>query len=283
MRLRMLIAVATIGLGAVSTASASEFLASGLGSLSGTGGMQQFSTSAGKVVCEKQTTTGAVTALSSKTLDVTTKYSECEGFGSKVVVSPASYEFNSEESVSVIGPPIVITNATGKCSIKIAPGGANSGLESTVYFNTAKHIMVQAEVFGVNYTPSGGICGTSKSLETNGTYSGTSTIELVGGTIQAEKAAGILIRPAKFKFKAVGSKQVFKIINNSLGNEKVEKGGIKPAEAKFTVVAGKGCYEAKFYLAGASCSVTIEALAKGTETFEIVPLVFPVATATLEL
>jgi hypothetical protein len=183
MKLRLvgLSIVALFALSIVASAGAHTFTASKTGTLKGTGGKQTFTTSAGKVVCESLTATGTVEKLTSNTQKSSVTYAGCEAFGSAVKISVAEYEFNANEFVGVIGKAIVITNATGKCSVLVSAGGANTTLKTVTYGGNNK-LSIKTNVSGINYTPSGGVCGTAK-LETNGKYEGEAAVEVVGGTL----------------------------------------------------------------------------------------------------
>jgi uncharacterized iron-regulated membrane protein len=187
MKLRLigLALVAAFAFTAVATAGAHEFKASKTGTLTGAGvGNQTFHVNAGNVVCEKLALSGSVTALASKTQKVTGTYSTCEAFGSKVTITAAEYVFNAEGSVEVANT-VTITNATGKCSVKVTPAG-NSALKTVKYSNSSGKITTSTAVQKINYEPNGSTntCGTTKLAQTNGTYTGEATTELTGGTIE---------------------------------------------------------------------------------------------------
>ena len=187
MKLRLigLSLVAVFAFSVVASASAHEFIASKTGTLKGTGGAQVFKTSAGNVECASLTASGQVTALKAASQNVSVAYEKCEAFGSKVTISTAEYAFNAAETVGVIGKAIVVTDATGKCSVLVSFGGANATLKTVKYKNVGKGITTETNVAAINYTPTGGVCGTAK-LNTNGTYTGSATTEVVGGTLKWE-------------------------------------------------------------------------------------------------
>jgi hypothetical protein len=172
----------SVALGIVASVSAHEFVASNTGSLKATGGEQVFTTSAGKVQCESLSGNGTETTTKTLSLSWVVTYGGCQAFGSKVTITATEDLFDANEAVGVLSK-VVITSATGKCSVLVTPGGANATLKTIKYTNIAGgKIELSSSITGINYTPSGGICGTAK-LNTNGTYVGKATAELVGGSI----------------------------------------------------------------------------------------------------
>jgi hypothetical protein len=110
---------------------------------------------------------------------VKVQYIGCTAFALKAEVSEAEYEFNSNGLVSVLNS-IVVTIPSLACSIKIAPT-SNKNLSTVKYENHGANIIETSEVTGITYASSGGFCGSSG---TSGEYTGSSEIELEGGTIE---------------------------------------------------------------------------------------------------
>jgi hypothetical protein len=105
--------------------------------------------------------------------------------------------------------------------------------------------------------------------------------EITEEVCQRLRTPGVYITPDSFTFGGATDKHTFKIENIQLKNEKIESGGIKGA--KFAVRKGAGCYTMHEIPSLKSCDVQIEAVAAGTETFEVVPEKAGKATATLTL
>jgi hypothetical protein len=166
-------------LGVVASAGAHEFISSKTGTLKGSGGKQVFTMGTTKAICETIALAGSVTTTKSETELANVQFNECEVFGGKASVTEAEVELNAEEGVYDVGGPIVITDATGKCSVKVESAGTG-----TAKYTTGKSLKVSATAHEIVYEPSGGICGEAKTLKTNGSYEGEASLELVGGTLE---------------------------------------------------------------------------------------------------
>jgi hypothetical protein len=185
MKARFLVAVPIAAALAASTAafaSAHEFIATKTGTLKGSGGEYVIGTSAGKVACEEVLVNGYELTTKTQGLQWTYVLQKCEAFGSKVTISQSELAFNANESVGIVGS-VVITDPAGKCSVLVNSGGANATLKSVKYTNVGNKITTETNVRGIHYTPSGGVCGSAEP-QTNGTLAGSTTGELVGGTIK---------------------------------------------------------------------------------------------------
>ncbi|MHB8242808.1 MAG: hypothetical protein ACYDHN_12570 [Solirubrobacteraceae bacterium] len=178
--------MAVFALTAAASASAHEFEFSGTvpAALSGKQlNNQKFKVTAGLVTCEEAAASGTISAKVAKIQTVKVKYSKCEAFGTKAVITEAEYSFNAEGTVSVVGSPIIITSTTGKCSVKVTPTG-NANLHTVKYTNKGTSLVTKAEVVGINYEPLGAaLCGTSGAKETNGSYEGEVVTTAAGGTV----------------------------------------------------------------------------------------------------
>jgi hypothetical protein len=163
--------------GAVSaeSASAHEFVASKQGTTKDHGiGTQTFL----GVECTSETSKGKVHAGSSKTIVEKVKYSGCPTFGlNGEPISEVEYEVSAEGSLSILN---TVTVERLGCTITVEPA-KNKGLKSVTYADESGRLRLDAAVKGITYTSSGGMCGSSGE---NGEYSGTSEIELVGGTLE---------------------------------------------------------------------------------------------------
>lgn len=165
----------------VAPASASVFLASAAGALilDNQLNTHKFSTDGGVIECTKVKSHGITLALSAKSQVETVLYSGCKAFGSGVTITPAEYQFNADNTVSVLNT-IVVTSVTGNCTVKVEP---NQRLKTVLYLpdpNNSSALNIKVEVTGILYLNSGGICGPPGLLH-NGTYSGESLAFLDGG------------------------------------------------------------------------------------------------------
>jgi hypothetical protein len=146
-------------------------------------GNQVFSTTAGTVECEESSIGGKATATEPKTQIFTIKYGKCKGFGSPITISEAEYELTAKGAASVVNKSITMTDSEAKCTVTIPSGSGNKSLRGVKYTNTeAGRIIAAANIGGLHYEPSGGVCGENK-LESGGTYKGEVEIEQEGTSI----------------------------------------------------------------------------------------------------
>jgi len=168
---------------AVASASAHEFVASKAGKTKSTAlTTQVFNTGAGEVTCTKLSGKGEVTEaeLKSETHKETVSYSGCTAFGFvKVKITAAKYDFNANGTV-LLENEVTITPEGANCTVKVTKG---QNLSAVSFANEAGKIKEISEVTGIHSVSSGGACG-EKGEHTNGTYKGTASTELEGGTIE---------------------------------------------------------------------------------------------------
>ena len=165
----------------VAPASASVFLASAVGALilDNQLNTHRFSIDGGVMECTKVKSHGITLALSAKSQVATVIYTGCSYVGSTVIVTPAEYQFNADNTVTILNT-IVVTSSIGKCSLKIEP---KQNLKTVLYLldpNNNNALNIKAEVTGILYLSSGGLCGPPGLLH-NGTYTGESLAFLDGG------------------------------------------------------------------------------------------------------
>jgi hypothetical protein len=173
------VAITAFGLVGVASASAHEFIASKKGTAKATGtSTQVFTTPSGAVECTKLTGTGKVKPKAT-TQTETINYSGCTAFGLEATVSAAKYVFSANGTVKVDNT-ITVTIPGASCSIKVGKTG-NSALKTITYTNKSGKIEVDANVTGVTYTTTGGLCGSGGKTAT---YKGTALDELPGGTLE---------------------------------------------------------------------------------------------------
>jgi hypothetical protein len=126
--------------------------------------------------------------MTTKTIVITGLFSQCEavgGFAAKV--SPAEFELSAEETVGVIGKPIVITIPGVNCSIKVSNGGANAALKTIRYLKdplNSSAILAHVEVSKIVSFGSGGICGEPTEEKPIGLYRGLLLAFIHGGIIR---------------------------------------------------------------------------------------------------
>ncbi len=165
----------------VAEASAHEFVASKIGKIKGRGTTAQvYKTSAGSIECAASTYSGEMTAVRQESADIDLLLTSCTAFGHTAEVSQSLELLDSAGAVSIKSTILIKVPVAG-CEIKMEPIVANQGLEGVVYKNSAGKILVESKVSGITYTSSGGLCGESG---TKGSHTGSSELELEGGTIE---------------------------------------------------------------------------------------------------
>lgn len=175
-----LVAVFALSAVAAASASAHEFVASKEGTVLDHGlNTHKFKTSVGTVECKKVSSEGKAKSGKQETLTEKVTYSECEltePFKGSATVSVAEYQFNANETVSVLN---TITVKTSLCTITVGP---QSKLSSVKYKNlTGGKVEVNAGVKAIEYKTSG-LCGSK--TEKTGEYTGLAEAELSGGTLE---------------------------------------------------------------------------------------------------
>jgi hypothetical protein len=181
-------AIFAISILSVASASASQFTASALGTLHGDaipgkGGIQIFTINAGTITCTTATSEGEIKSTASEEIEVTVDYSSCTALGSlSVDVTPATFRFTASGGANIQNEiTITVTGGIfGNCTVKVPLQSVNSvgfsNLGSTA-------ILVTANVSGIKYAGSGGLCGSGTA--TNGTYTGQSEwIRKGGGSLR---------------------------------------------------------------------------------------------------
>jgi hypothetical protein len=162
-------------------AAAHEFVASKTGTLKGTKGKESFNFGSNKVICSELSLSGMVTTTKENAQDITVKSSGCEGFGTKVTATETEYEFEAEDSAAETGKEVVLTDAVGKCSIKVESSASGGSIK---YIDTNKTVTTIATETGVEYLPSGGVCGGEEEVDGGASIEAEATAELEGGTIE---------------------------------------------------------------------------------------------------
>jgi hypothetical protein len=170
-------------------ATAHEFTASATTATKISGGRETFTVNAGTVGCEKSTGTGSATAGTNiQTLVVNLTFTECEAFGDAAKIStPVVLLLMANEYADLL-ENAVLTVPVAKCSIlvtgsAVGSGTTNKSLKTIKFTTAAKGIEVTANVKGITYESSGGICGTAKTASHNGVDVGTELIEPESGTL----------------------------------------------------------------------------------------------------
>jgi hypothetical protein len=170
-----LIAACSLSAVAVASASASEFTFSKAGTLKGASTTTQALTTAdGRLEC-KDAVSGSVSGTGSTTLKVTVQYESCAAFGLEMKFSPAEYEYNANGAVTLLK---AVTGKATSCEIVI-PAQTLSGMQ---YSNAAGKLEATANVTHIASEGKKAACEYAK--EAKGTLTGTSLVELVGGTLE---------------------------------------------------------------------------------------------------
>jgi hypothetical protein len=140
----------------------------------------------GKVTCTHARFHGTVTKESQLTQVIVGEYTGCTAFGSAATVTPAEYELNADETVSIINKTIRISVKVAKCSIDVAPQTLNKIRFLKDPSAPTTRILAHAEVEKITSTiqGEGTLCGT-KGVHTEGEYQGLllAWVE-AGGSIQ---------------------------------------------------------------------------------------------------
>jgi hypothetical protein len=173
MKVLGLAVVAVLALSAVAASAASAHVfKSTLTSTTITGtqtGNHVFEAAGNKITCKKAMFDGSQSGKEAETITVSAAYDECTAFsivGVNVDMGGCQYEFNANESVSVVGatcnsdPISYEANAgiLGKCVVKVGATG-NANLKTIGYATASGTINVTPSVKGITYTQEGGLCG----------------------------------------------------------------------------------------------------------------------------
>jgi hypothetical protein len=174
------LAVAVLALSAISAAngSAATFTSSATGTLSGKAlETQVFSFNGGKVECSAAEISGTIVKTADTQWHWTKYFGPCVAFGfasvdiTKFTISATPWTLHI--TASLVFTPTLF--GMSMCTVTVNPqtvGGldfANSG---------SSNVKVTPTVTGISYTSTGGSCGSSGE---NGTYTGASELNRVGG------------------------------------------------------------------------------------------------------
>jgi hypothetical protein len=189
-KLGVLIAVFALCAIGAANASAAQFTASAVGSLSGKAiAPQVFTTPGGTVTCNTAATTGTIEKTADTQQHVTVHYTGCTAFGFATVdITDATYQFTAGTGNNVhIKNTITITPTlfgASICTTTVKP----QTVGTVDYTNaSATTVKVDPTVTGIKSTSSGGSCGPAGETST-GTYTGASEVSRVGGgSIQYDK------------------------------------------------------------------------------------------------
>ena len=162
------------------TASASTFTVSATGELSGKAlETQTFAFNGGTVKCSGADTTGTVSSSSFTELVLETQFTGCTAFGvASVHLSKFSYDATSNGTVHILKPmTITVTKTlfTGHCTATVAAQTVGTDDFANLI---AGNMKVVPTIANIKYSSTGGVCGTEGE---NGTFSGASEIQRVGG------------------------------------------------------------------------------------------------------
>ncbi len=171
---------ALAGASAVSvSATGHEFIASRVGKTKSAGASAQiFETGAGTIECTQVSGTGKIKELRSVVHKETLTYSECTGYGGIAIkISAVHFEFDADGSARLEKTVTVTPEGVG-CVVHIEP----QTFESLGYTNgSGATVTAQAEVTKIRTKGSGGPCG---GEDAEGSYTGSMTAELEGGTVE---------------------------------------------------------------------------------------------------
>lgn len=181
-KLGILVAVFALCAIGAANASAAEFTASATGSITGEAlETQVFTTSGGTVECDTAVTSGTISSTAATSQHVTVEYDSCSAFFFPVHISPATYNFtaNGETHIEKAISITVTGGIFGECTITVP----KQSVTSVDFANSGtSNVKVTPTVTGIDYTSTGGICGSSGS---EGTYSGANEVSRAeGGTLR---------------------------------------------------------------------------------------------------
>lgn len=171
-------ALAAVGSGSAA-AHEFEYSAEGLALKSeATSAEQVLRTGSRTVECATATPSGELEAFEAAELKVDVAYSKCKALGaSDVEVSQAEYDLNANGTVQIENEIVISVKAIlGSCAVTVGLQDAGS----VSYNNVGECMEEESNVIGIEYTSSGGVCG---SPGREGTYTGSVLIEAEGGTI----------------------------------------------------------------------------------------------------
>jgi hypothetical protein len=170
-----LFALSAIG---VANASASTFTYSAPGELTGHAlETQKFVTNGGTIECSEAPSSGLIESTEAIELHVSIEYKQCKAFGFPVdVTAKATFRYTANGKMHFTASLVftVTGGIFGECTITIG----EQEVGALTYTNNSGKLKVTPNVTGIAYTSTGGLCGSSG---TNGTYTGASEIERVGG------------------------------------------------------------------------------------------------------
>jgi hypothetical protein len=158
------------------SAQSHEFIASTTGKTKSKGsGTQTFRTGSGVIECATVAGTGTITATHSTTHKEVLTFSGCTGFGGKVTVTPAHFEFNANGPAKLENEVEIHVSGTS-CEVVLEPQTA----ESLGYENSSGKLKSEASITKIQAKGTGGVCGGGSEAS----YSGTILAELEGGTLE---------------------------------------------------------------------------------------------------
>jgi hypothetical protein len=167
---------------AVASASASEFVFSKTGTLKGERVTSDvFQNAGGNWECGKNKSSGSATVLKSATQVVTVQYEKCTFFGIGLKASPAEYELNANGTVKILKAFTMKDLGSGElCTITFPAQGP---LKTIKYKNVTGKVEITDELVAMRSRGESSFCNWA---EGNGTKTGKSLLELVGGTIEVK-------------------------------------------------------------------------------------------------
>jgi hypothetical protein len=177
------LAVAVLALSAIgaASASASEMTASATGSLTGKAlNNQVFTFNGGTVACSNVAVSGTIQSTAASFWHVTKTYSSCTAFGFATVdlkVETINYTFFGFGDTHIQTALIFTPTFFGASMCTVTMGEQMVG--TVDYSNaSASTVKVNSTITGIQYTSTGGSCGSSGE---NGTFTGAIEISRVGG------------------------------------------------------------------------------------------------------
>jgi hypothetical protein len=138
-------------------------------------GTQTFRTGSGVIECSTVTGLGEISGLHMTAHKEVLTFSGCTGFGGKVTVTPAHFEFNANGPAKLENEVEIHVSGTS-CEVVLEPQTA----ESLAYENSSGKLKSEASISKIQAKGTGGVCGGSSEAS----YSGTIMAELEGGTLE---------------------------------------------------------------------------------------------------
>ena len=181
-----LVAILLFCVGDITPATAHEFEATASTTVHIKGGVQTFTFTAGKATCRSVKSVpgrNSIKAGKAESILVSQQYTTCEAFGTvATLLRFEAYLLDANRTWDLLQGQPFVSDTASKCSVLITSG--LSTLKGVTYTNSGNNLKVSIQALNeIHYIPSGGVCGTAKHEESNGSYEGEYLIEPESGAL----------------------------------------------------------------------------------------------------